>query len=151
MENATTAVDGKRATLIAIAVVEYDGRFLIGRRPQGVALAGVWEFPGGKVEIGETAAECAARECLEEAGVAIEVQGLYSECTHLYEHGLLDLHFFRCRPIDAAQEPRPPFCWVERVELSRLMFPPANVEVLKLLRGHGPLHSAEAAEQQPKE
>jgi 8-oxo-dGTP diphosphatase len=133
MEKATTTVERKTATPIAIAVVEHDDRFLIGRRPPGVTLAGFWEFPGGKVEIGETAAECAARECLEEAGVAIEVQDLYSECTHLYEHGLLDLHFFRCRPMDAAHEPRPPFCWVERVELRGFQFPPANLELLKLL------------------
>jgi mutator protein MutT len=55
---------------IAVAVVEHQGRFLIGKRPDDAALGGYWEFPGGKVEQGESPADAAIRECLEETGVA---------------------------------------------------------------------------------
>src|SRR4029079_19393384 len=56
-------------TPIAIAIVEHSGSFLVGRRPEGAALAGLWEFPGGKIEPGETAEEAAGREWLVETGL----------------------------------------------------------------------------------
>ena len=56
-------------TSIAVAVVEHEGRVLIGQRPPGTALAGYWEFPGGKIGAGERAEEAARRECLEETGL----------------------------------------------------------------------------------
>ena len=60
-------------TLIAIAIVEYDGLFLVGQRPPDVPLAGLWEFPGGKVQAGETPEAAAARECFEETGLTAQV------------------------------------------------------------------------------
>jgi 8-oxo-dGTP diphosphatase len=125
------------ATPIAIAVVEYDERFLIGVRPAGGVLAGQWEFPGGKVRPGETWAQCAARECREESGIEVEVVALYTECEHAYDFGLLHLQFFHCRPLDPAQQPRSPFRWVVRRELSEYQFPAANGQILKRLIGCG--------------
>jgi 8-oxo-dGTP diphosphatase len=61
------------ARLVVAAVIERDGRFLAARRTEPAALAGRWEFPGGKVEPGETEAEALVRECREELGVQIEV------------------------------------------------------------------------------
>ena len=60
-------------TEIAVAVVERDGSFLIGLRTAGLSLAGMAEFPGGKVEPGESPSAAAVRECLEETGLQIEV------------------------------------------------------------------------------
>ncbi len=91
--------------LIAIAVVEQDGNFLIGRRPTGSVLAGLWEFPGGKIHSGETPAAAAARECLEETGLAVDVVYEYPRVDHRYEHGPVALHFFRCRSQDPSQAP----------------------------------------------
>ena len=75
------------ATLIAIAVVEQDGRFLIGQRPPGVPLAGLWEFPGGKVEPGESPEQAAIRECREEAGIEVTIVGEYPDRMERYSHG----------------------------------------------------------------
>src|SRR5437764_1460518 len=90
----------KAPTQIAIAIVEYDDRFLIGQRPPGVALAGLWEFPGGKIEPGETPAAAAVRECLEETTLNVSVAGEYPDVVHQYDHGRLHIHFLKCRPED---------------------------------------------------
>jgi 8-oxo-dGTP diphosphatase len=121
------------AIRIAVAVVEHEDRFLIGQRPAGVVLGGLWEFPGGKICKGETPAECAARECLEETGVSVEILGLHSERIHPYDYGPVHLYFFTSRAVDAHQAPRPPFRWVARQELTRYKFPPANAELLASL------------------
>jgi 8-oxo-dGTP diphosphatase len=119
-------------TDIAIAVVEDQGRFLIGQRPAEVALGGLWEFPGGKVEPGELPASAAVRECLEEAGVAVDVIGMYPLHEHAYAHDTVRLHFFRC-VARGSSEPRFGFRWVERVRLREYEFPRGNDEMLSLL------------------
>jgi mutator protein MutT len=131
-------------TPIAVAVVEHEGRLLIGKRPDGVALAGLWEFPGGKVEPGETPAAAAQRECLEETGIAVRVDGAYPQHTQSYEHDCVQLHFVACTPLDPSQTPRPPYRWVPRSGLSQYEFPAGNRALLEYLsrtesRPSGPL------------
>ncbi len=133
-QSASSLPPGRRAQ-IAIAVVQHDDRFLVGVRPEGVPLAGYWEFPGGKVHGGESPAQSAARECLEETGLAVSTGRLLCRTVHDYEHGRVELHFFEAEPIDAGQPPRRPFRWVARHELRTLRFPPANAEVMRLLLG----------------
>jgi 8-oxo-dGTP diphosphatase len=120
-------------TEIAIAVVECTGRYLVGRRPAGVPLAGYAEFPGGKIHSDETAAAAAARECLEETGLAVDVHELLAEVDYLYSHAAVRLHFFLCTPQNAAGPPQAPFHWVAAEELTSYQFPPANDRVLELL------------------
>ncbi len=120
-------------TLIAVAVVEHDGRFLVGRRAPQTPLAGLAEFPGGKVMPGESPSAAAARECLEESGVAVDVGGEYPTISHDYSHDRVELHFFACRPIDDHATPREPFRWVSLAELTSLDFPEANRAILELL------------------
>ena len=122
------------ATDIAVAVVEHNDRFLIGRRPKDVSLAGLWEFPGGKVLPGETPADAAIRECFEETGLRIAVRGEHSTVLHDYDHGRLRLHFLACRLTGDGTAPKAPFRWVERAELPQYEFPPANAGILELLR-----------------
>ncbi|MFO0871575.1 MAG: NUDIX domain-containing protein [Pirellulales bacterium] len=124
-------------TLVAIAVVCWHDRFLVGTRPAGSALAGYCEFPGGKVLPGEAPADAAVRECLEETGLAVSVVGEYAPCEHDYAHGQLTLRFFACEPRDGATAVRPPFRWLAREELSRLPFPPANAALLARLGAAG--------------
>jgi 8-oxo-dGTP diphosphatase len=121
-------------TLIAIAVVEYDGQFLIGRRPHGVPLAGLWEFPGGKVESDESPQDAAVRECREETGIDAEIVGEYPSHTQHYEHGAVHLRFFACRPCDPLQTPQSPFLWAPRAALARYEFPEGNRALLDQLR-----------------
>jgi 8-oxo-dGTP diphosphatase len=121
------------ATLIAIAVVEQDDRFVIGQRSPGVPLAGLWEFPGGKVEPGESAEQAAIRECREEAGIEVQVLGEYPPQNQQYEHGRVELRFFRCRPLLADALPMMPFRWVQRQDLKEYDFPEGNRHMLSLL------------------
>ena len=122
-------------TPIAIAVVEHDGRFLIGQRPAGLPLAGLWEFPGGKIEPGETPEAAAVRECLEETGVPVEPLSRYPEHIQAYDHDRVQLFFIACRPEpDANTLPLPPFRWAGREELAGLNFPAGNARLLSLLR-----------------
>lgn len=126
--------DSGNAVAVAIAVVESDNCFLIGQRPPGGNLAGCWEFPGGKVHAGEAAADAAVRECFEETGVGVEVLGSCGERLHAYDFGSVHLQFYACRPLDPSQQPRPPFRWVQRHNLSHHQFPPANEELLAVLQ-----------------
>jgi mutator protein MutT len=132
MEN-TMPPAGGATSVIAIAVVEQGDRFLVGQRPAGVPLAGLWEFPGGKVEADETIEQAAARECLEETGLEVIVGTEYPTVHHEYAHGRVELHFFHCRPREGSQAIQPPYRWVERAKLTELEFPAANAELLRRL------------------
>ena len=121
-------------TPIAIAVVEHENQFLIGQRPAGVPLAGLWEFPGGKIEAGESPEAAAARECLEETGLAIEAIFRYPAHFEVYDHGQVELQFIACRPLEPTPpNPSPPFRWVARAELPRYEFPSGNRRLLERL------------------
>ena len=132
-------------TPISIAVVEWRGCFLAGQRPAGVPLAGLWEFPGGKIEGGESPEAAAIRECLEETGVAVEAVGRYPPHVQQYDHDRVLLHFIACRPASMSPPaPRPPFCWLPREELTRHEFPRGNRELLALLTTRNSSRQGEA-------
>jgi 8-oxo-dGTP diphosphatase len=128
-------------TRIAVAVVEHNGQFLIGQRPPGVALAGLWEFPGGKAERNESVTAAAERECLEETGLTVVAVRELSRVTHEYAHGLVEVSFIACRAAPASMAnpatPQAPFCWVAREDLSRYKFPAANETLIERLVEHG--------------
>ncbi len=137
-------------TEIAVAVVLCEGRALIGQRPTGVPLAGLWEFPGGKVLPGESPADAAARECREETGLAIRVDGLLCEVAHDYPYARLRLHFFTATPLKSDLSPTPPFRWVELARLADYPFPPANaeaIEKLSAIASRPPAHDPGASQQ----
>jgi len=122
-------------TLIAIAVVEHADCFLVGQRPTGVPLAGLWEFPGGKIELGESPETAAVRECFEESGLAVEPAHRYPSHIEPYTHDRVELHFIACRPLAGATlAPRDPFRWVARRDLRNLEFPQGNRELLRILQ-----------------
>ena len=118
---------------IAIAVVEQEGRYLIGQRGADGPLPGLWEFPGGKVEAGETPEQAAVRECREETGLQVAIVGLLDRLLFSYPHGEVELHFFACRPIDAGETPAARFRWVPAQELGRYEFPAANAKLVARL------------------
>ena len=78
-------MNGKKLVLVvACALVDTDGRILIAQRPEGKNLAGLWEFPGGKVKEGESVEECIRREIREELGLQVEVERLLPSVRHSY-------------------------------------------------------------------
>lgn len=124
-------------TRIAVAVVVTGGGVLVGRRAADAAEApGLHEFPGGKVEAGESAAAAAARECLEETGLAVRIGPLIEASVVPGVRGPRGIVFFWAEPIDAGARPRPPFCWQPLDRLPELPFPAANAAVLAALARH---------------
>jgi len=120
---------------IAVAVVVQDGLVLVGRRsPTAVEWPDFDEFPGGKVEPGETTAEAATRECLEESGIAVRVgeRSFGVASTPARPHSVVSFHW--ATPVDPAATPTPPFAWIPLSQLPKLNFPPANAPVLAMLQ-----------------
>src|SRR5712691_11548118 len=124
---------------VVAAVIEHAGRFLITSRQDGVHLAGLWEFPGGKVGAGESHAAALRREILEELDTDIAVHDLVLETSHSYPDRTVTLFFYRC---DLLGTPRPMIGqemeWIPRGELSSLLFPPADDELIRLLMNGAP-------------
>jgi 8-oxo-dGTP diphosphatase len=120
--------------VVAAAVIERDGRFLVTRRQKGVHLEGCWEFPGGKCNDGESLAACLQRELREELAVDANVGEDLFSITHNYADRAVELHFFRC---EVTGEPAPQLGqemrWVRREELPMLDFPPADEELIRIL------------------
>jgi len=129
---------GMASLQIAVAIVIDDGRVLVGQRDaRAEDAAGLHEFPGGKVEPGESPGAAAARETLEEAGVAVRVGPLLDAVTGSARSGPIEILFFEAEPLDAAALPRPPFAWVVIADLTKLSFPPANEQVIRrVMAGH---------------
>lgn len=127
----------KAPTPIAIAVVEHEGKYLIGQRPAGKPLAGLWEFPGGKVEAGETPEAAAARECLEETGLRVVVGSQYPEVVQQYDHDRVRLYFFACAPaaVETLGDLAAGYHWVSGQELATYEFPAANAGLIAHLAG----------------
>lgn len=120
--------------VVAAAIVERDGAFLLTRRLEGTHLAGAWEFPGGKCHDGETLEQCLRRELREELDVDAEVGPEVFAVRHAYPHKTVQLYFFDCRLIG---EPRPvlgqEMRWVPRAELHALRFPEADRDLVARL------------------
>jgi mutator protein MutT len=121
--------------VVTAAVVERDGRFLVARRPRGVHLEGLWEFPGGKCDPGESLQQCLERELREELGAASRIGEKVMAVAHAYSERRVELHFFNC---ELLEDPRPvlgqELQWVSREGLSALSFPPADAELIERLR-----------------
>jgi mutator protein MutT len=130
-----TLDDGEPAVQAGIGLIGKGGRFLVRMRPPGTIYAGYWEFPGGKCEPGESPAQAAERECLEETGLHVVAGRLRHRTRYQYPHGLVELHFYDCMPEDSSVQPAAEtgFRWVAARELSTLRFPEANEAVIRLL------------------
>lgn len=123
------------ATRIGIAVVQHEGRFLVGVRGPDGPLPGMHEFPGGKCRDGESGRECAVRECLEETGLGVVPLRLLDQRVTEYPHGTVDLEFWLCAPLegDAVADEHRGFVWVPGDRLPELAFPVANAAVVEKL------------------
>lgn len=123
--------------IIGVAVIWNDyGQILIDRRrPEGV-LGGLWEFPGGKIEPGETVKSCIKREIQEELGIDIDVGEHLITIDHTYNHLRVTLDVHHCRHLTG--NPMPIECdeirWVTLNEIDQFPFPKANFQIIAALR-----------------
>lgn len=120
---------------VAIGIVRRRGRTLIDQRPYDGLLGGLWEFPGGKLEPGETPEQALARELREELGLRVEIEAALAPVEHAYSHFRVTLHPRLCRFLameGRAAEGRP-IRWVTAAELREVAMPRANRKVLEAL------------------
>ena len=119
-------------TEVTAAIIRDKDKILICQRPKGKKMADMWEFPGGKTEVGETAEQCIIRECREELDITISIDNVFADIIKE------DLHitFFICRiaegniTLKEHQDSR----WVTKEELSDYTFCPADTKVVEMLK-----------------
>ncbi|MGB3538411.1 MAG: 8-oxo-dGTP diphosphatase MutT [Mesorhizobium sp.] len=129
---------GKRLLLVAAcALVDADGRVLIAQRPQGKQLAGLWEFPGGKVEPGETPEECLVRELREEIGIETKIPCLapLTFASHGYDDFHLLMPLYVCRRFEGIAVPKEgqTLKWVRPRQMRDYPMPPADTPLVSVL------------------
>ena len=128
---------GAEPIQVAAALIVREGRYLITQRRADVHMGGLWEFPGGKRESGESLEDCLRRELREELGIEISHPVLFRVIRHDYPEKSVELHFFRCAI--ASGLPRPLGCedlrWVAPEELDQFPLPPADQPLVEALCG----------------
>jgi 8-oxo-dGTP diphosphatase len=121
---------------VTAAVIVQGGRVLITRRRPGEKLAGMWEFPGGKVETGETLENCLARELREELGLIVEVGTVLAESIYHYEHGSIRLVAMQAVVCDGTitLSVHDRAEWVHPRDLSSFSLAPADIPIADRLK-----------------
>ena len=132
------AIARKLVTVAACALIDPDGRVLIAQRPPGKAMAGLWEFPGGKVEAGETPEETVIRELKEELSITIKEACLapFAFASHSYPEFHLLMPLYVCRRWEGMVQPleAQAIKWVRARDLSSWPMPPADLPLIPMLR-----------------
>ena len=126
---------------VAAGLVFKNDELLISKRPESVHLGGLWEFPGGKLEIGETYEDCVIREIYEELGIEVKVDYIFEEVLHQYGEITVFIKFFICNL--QRGEPKKiqcsDFVWVKRNDLGIYDFPSADIKIINRLRNDNAL------------
>ncbi|HWR20440.1 MAG TPA: (deoxy)nucleoside triphosphate pyrophosphohydrolase [Verrucomicrobiae bacterium] len=121
-----------RTVEVAAGLIVRDGKILIAQRLSNAPLGGLWEFPGGKREPGESFEACLMREAMEELGLTIVVDEQVASAEHHDAGRQVRLRFYRCTVL--AGEPSPlgceAFCWVTPAEIAAYSFPPADLPLV---------------------
>lgn len=136
----TTGAEGARPVLLvaAVALIDEDGRILLARRPEGKPMAGLWEFPGGKVHDGETPEACLIRELKEELGIDVSASclGPFTFASHAYDDFHLLMPLYLCRVWEGIAKPLEgqTLKWVRPEALADYPMPPADKPLVAMLR-----------------
>lgn len=127
----------KLVFVAACALIDADGRVLISKRPEGKSLAGLWEFPGGKLEPGESPEDCLIRELKEELGITVKAACLapLTFASHAYPDFHLFMPLYVCRRFDGIPEGREgqDIKWVNPRKLRDYPMPPADEPLIPAL------------------
>jgi mutator protein MutT len=130
---------------VAAGLIFRRGQLLITQRNVESHLGGLWEFPGGKRELGETFEQCLARELREELGIEVAVGELIEGLSHAYPEKTVRLNFYRCQL--QSGEPKPLGCadfrWIHAGQLDEFSFPAADQRLLERLKTDSALWRAE--------
>ncbi|GAA6191353.1 (deoxy)nucleoside triphosphate pyrophosphohydrolase [Phaeobacter sp. NW0010-22] len=122
----------------AVALIDVEGRVLLAQRPEGKSMAGLWEFPGGKVEVGETPEQALIRELEEELGINTWASCLapLTFASHAYDDFHLLMPLFACRKWEGIPQSREnqALKWVRANELRNYPMPEADVPLVPILR-----------------
>ncbi len=135
-----TIVKSSNFVRVTAAILEKDGRILIAKRLAGDDLfAGLWEFPGGKIEEGESPEECMARELKEELDIEVSVDKLITSNKHQYPHGIFELLAYKVKHIsgEITLNDHDEIKWVTINEMSNFDFPPADIPIINYLGSTG--------------
>jgi len=128
----------KLVLVAACALIDTDGRVLIAQRPEGKAMGGLWEFPGGKFEPGERPEEALIRELQEELGITVKEPCLapFSFASHAYADFHLLMPLYICRRWEGTPQPREHTAlkWVWAKDLPNYKMPPADIPLIPMLR-----------------
>jgi 8-oxo-dGTP diphosphatase len=126
-----------RTIRVVAAVLEKDGKYLITQRRAAAVLPLMWEFPGGRVEPGETDVQALKREVMHRLGADIEVGKLISFVSHPYEHYVVDLFLYECTLVGEKLEARAvtAYKWVSSAEFDQYPFTPADEASMNKLLG----------------
>ncbi|WP_425407674.1 8-oxo-dGTP diphosphatase MutT [Hwanghaeella sp.] len=137
-ERVEDAAEKPVVLVVAVALVDVDGRVLIAKRPPGKKMAGLWEFPGGKVDIGETPEQALIRELKEELGIDTRQSCLapLTFASHAYDdmHLLMPLYACRVWQGDPVPKEGQELAWVRPVRMKDYPMPPADVPLIAMLR-----------------
>ncbi len=129
--------DTKLLFVVACALVDADGRVLLSKRPEGKALAGLWEFPGGKLEAGENPEDCLVRELHEELGITVKTACLspLTFASHRYETFHLFMPLYICRRFKGIPVGREgqEIKWVKPRQMRDYPMPPADEPLIPVL------------------
>jgi 8-oxo-dGTP diphosphatase len=129
----------KLTLVVACALIDADGRILLAERPEGRPMAGLWEFPGGKVEAGETPEATLIRELHEELGITVKADCLapLTFASHTYETFHLLMPLYICRRWEGAVAPQEGqrLAWVRPQKLRDYAMPPADIPLIPHLQG----------------
>jgi 8-oxo-dGTP diphosphatase len=132
------ATELKIVLVAAVALVDPDGRVLLAQRPPGKHLAGMWEFPGGKVHAGESPEAALVRELVEELGIDTDVKCLapFTFASHSYEDFHLLMPLYVCRVWQGIARPMEgqKLAWVRPAQFTDYEMPPADIPLIAMLR-----------------
>lgn len=132
------AIGSKLVIVVAAVLIDVEDKILLAQRPKGKAMAGLWEFPGGKLEDGEPPEEALVRELHEELGISVDQQDLvpWTFASHAYDDFHLLMPLYLCRRWQGSPQPleRQKLSWVSVDQLEHYAMPPADEPLVQALK-----------------